>query len=92
MDLSEFIATTLISIRKGITDANKETNKAYEILPQNKFVNFDVALEIGREDSTGKGGALKIKVVEGNLEKSSTTKESNVSRINFTVGVKTIIS
>jgi dihydroxyacetone kinase DhaKLM complex PTS-EIIA-like component DhaM len=92
MDLSDFIATTLISIQKGITEANRQTNKAYKIMPESKVVNFDVAIEIGREDINGKAGALKVKVVEGNIEKTSKTKESNTSRINFTVGVNTILT
>lgn len=91
MDLEQFIATTLISIRKGIATANKE-DKMYKIIPENKVVNFDIAVEVSKEAKTGGGGGIKIHVVEAKLGKDQTNKQSNVSRINFTVGVSTAIS
>jgi len=91
MDLEDFISTTLISIRKGIAGANKE-EKMYKIIPENKVVNFDIAVEVSKEGKAGGGGGIKIHVVEANLGKEQTNKESNVSRINFTVGVSTAIS
>ena len=92
MDLKDFIATTLISIKQGIEEANKQTNKAYKIMPESKVVNFDIAVEVSKEAKTGGGGGIKIHVVEAKLGKDQTNKESNVSRINFTVGVNTIMS
>lgn len=92
MDLSEFITKTLVSIKLGVANANKETNNSFLISSDTKVVNFDIAVEIEREDSKSKGGGLTIKVVEGNLSSSSKSKESNVSRINFTVGVNTNIT
>ncbi len=92
MDLKDFIATTLISIKEGIAEANSKTNKAYKIGPESKVVNFDVAVEVSKEGKTEKGGGIRIHVVEAKLGKDQTSKESNVSRINFTVGVNTIIS
>ncbi len=91
MDLEEFITTTLVSIRKGIAGANKDT-KAYKITPEDKVVNFDIAVEVSKEGKTEGGGGLKIHIVEAKLGKGHTNKESNVSRINFTVGVSTAIS
>lgn len=92
MDLSEFIAKTLISIRQGITEANKETENAYKIHPEAKVVNFDIAVEISREKSNEKKGGATIKVIEGSMGVTSKSKESNISRINFTVGVNTSIA
>jgi hypothetical protein len=92
MDLKDFIATTLISIKEGIATANSKTDKAFKVMPEAKVVNFDIAVEIAKEKSSEKGGGLKIHVVEGKIGGSSTSKESNVSRINFTVGVNTIIT
>ncbi len=91
MDLEQFIATTLISIRKGIATANRE-EKMYKIIPENKVVNFDIAVEVSKEAKSGGGGGIKIHVVEAKLGKDQTNKQSNVSRINFTVGVSTAIS
>lgn len=92
MDLSEFIAKTLISIRQGISEANKQTGNAYKIHPEAKVVNFDIAVEIGKEDSSEKKGGVAIKVVEGSMSGSSKSKESNITRINFTVGVNTSLT
>ena len=91
MDLKEFISKTLISISEGVKESNK-INKMFEIRPKDQVVNFDIAVEIAEEKESGKGGGLKIKVVEGNLSASQRSKESNISRINFTVGVGTKIS
>lgn len=92
MDLKDFIATTLVSIKEGIEEANTKTSKAYKIMPENKVVNFDIAVEVSREGTSQKGGGIRIHVVEAKLGKDSKEKESNVSRINFIVGVNTIIS
>jgi len=92
MDLKDFISTTLVSIREGIAEANKKTDKAYKIVPENKVVNFDIAVEVSNEQKSGGGGGIKIHVVEAKLGKDHTNKESNISRINFTVGVNTIIT
>lgn len=91
MDLKDFISTTLISIKQGIAEANK-VDKAYLIVPENKVVNFDIAVEVSKEGKSGGSGGVKIHVVEAKLGKDQTNRESNVSRINFTVGVSTGIS
>ena len=92
MDLKDFIATTLISIKEGVAEANKQTGNSFKIVSEAKVVNFDVAVEVSNEGKSEAGGKVKIYVVEGSLGKDTKTKESNVSRINFTVGVNTIIS
>lgn len=92
MDLSEFITKTLVSIKEGITEASKQTGNAFKVLPEAKVVNFDIAIEIAKEKASKKGGDLSIKVVEGSLESSLKSKQSNISRINFNVGVNTIIT
>ena len=90
MDLKDFIAKTLSSIRDGVKEANTDKNN-FVIYAKDQVVNFNVAVEIGQEKSGGKSGALRIKVVEGNIDSSSKTKESSISRIDFTVGVKSHI-
>jgi len=92
MDLKDFIAKTLISIKEGVAEANKSTGNAYKINSEAKVVNFDIAVEVSKEGKTEAGGGLRIHVVEAKLGKNNTSKESNVSRINFTVGVNSIIS
>ena len=92
MDLTDFISITLKSIKEGVTQANGDSTKFFKIVPEGKVVNFDIAVEIVKEDQSGKGGELKIHVAEGKIDQSSKSKESNISRINFTVGVNTIIA
>jgi len=87
MDLKDFIAKTLTSIRYGIKEANSEKENFY-INANTQVVNFDVAVEIGKEKGNTKGGGLNIKVVKGSIDSTSKIKESSISRINFTVGVK----
>lgn len=91
MDLGEFISKTLISIKEGIKDANSHANNSFYISTATHVVNFNVAVEVGKENTSEKGGGLKIHVVEGKMGGSSKSSESNISRIDFTVGVKTTI-
>lgn len=91
MDLKDFIAKTLTSIEDGVKLANADNRNSYIISSKGDVVNFDVAVEIGHEGSSSKGGGLRIHVVSAELGGSSKTKESHISRINFTVGVKKTI-
>jgi hypothetical protein len=88
MELDEFITNTLISINKGVGEANKQADNRYVILPNKQVVNFDVAVEVSTNEGSKKGGGLKIHVVELGANKSVQTSSSNISRINFTVGVQ----
>jgi hypothetical protein len=92
MDLKDFISITLTSIKDGVAEANKNSNNAFKIYTAAKVVDFDIAVEVSNEGKTGAGGGLKIHVVEARVGKDSTTKESNVSRIHFTVGLNTSVS
>ncbi len=87
MDLKDFIATTLTSIREGIIDANKQTSNKFKIYGTDKVINFDIAVEVSNEGKTGAGEGVKVHVIEANIGKGSTTKESNVNRISFPVGL-----
>lgn len=91
MDLSEFITTTLTSIQKGVTDANSQTDGTYNVVANNQVVNFDVAVTVSKETAKGGKGGLQIHIVEASLGANTKKEESNVSRINFTVGVKKTI-
>lgn len=91
MDLSEFITTTLTSIQKGVVDANGKTDGTYNVVANNQVVNFDVAVTVSKKSSKGGKGGLQIHIVEASLGTTSKKEESNVSRINFTIGVKKTI-
>ena len=90
MDLTQFIKTTLVSIRNGVVEANKETS-VYRLTPGSDRVDFDVAIEVAREKGSDKGGGLSVKVVEGKISSSSKSTESSYSRIKFSVGISTNI-
>ena len=92
MDLKDFISTTLISIKEGLAEANSKTDKAFKIAPESKVINFNVAVEVSNEGTTQKGGGMRIHVVEAKLGKETKEISSNISRIDFTVGVNTIIT
>lgn len=91
MDLEDFISTTLRSIRLGIHNANEGQSSSYIMNSNKNEINFDIAVEVTNEKKTDKSGGLKIKVIEGSLGTNNTQKESNVSRIKFSVGVNTHI-
>jgi hypothetical protein len=88
MELKDFISNTLISIKNGLADANSQTNNSFVIRQAQEVITFDVAIEVGKENTTEKGGGLRIHVVEGKLSGTSKTKESSISRILFAVGLK----
>lgn len=91
MNLKEFIANTLVSIKEGIEKANSGESGNYYITSNSQVVNFDVAVEVAEEKGKDRSGGLAIKVVEAKIRGSTRMKESNISRINFTVGVKKVI-
>ena len=88
MDLKDFIATTLIIIREGIVDANKQMSNKFRIYEADKATNFNIAVEVSNEGKVGAGGGVKIHVAEVKVGKDNTTKESNVNRISFSVGLR----
>lgn len=92
MDLAEFVKTTLTSIKNGVVQANKEAGGGYRMTPSNGKVEFDVAVEVAKEKGSQKGGGLAIKVIEGKISGSSSSKESNITRIKFSVEVSTTIN
>lgn len=88
MELDEFITNTLISVNKGVGEANKQSENRYVIWPNEQVVNFDVAVEVSSNEGSTKGGGIKIHVVELGMNKAAQTSSSNFSRINFTFGVQ----
>jgi len=97
MELEEFIATTLFSIKKGIRDANIKiaeddggklgTNVScqYEISAGGKGIKFDVAVTVSNEKGSKGGGKVKIAVVDIGGGINSLSREEYVSRISFEV-------
>lgn len=97
MDLEEFITTSLISIKKGIRDANQKISKEdgktlsvdddiqYQINHDSKGIKFDIAVIISNEKETKGNGKIKIAVVDIGGGKALSSKEEHISRISFEV-------
>jgi|SRR3989344_4698782 len=99
MELEDFITTTLLSIKKGIRNANIKISEIdgktlgvdetiqYEIDRDSKGIKFDVAVTVNSEKGTKGGGGIRVAVVDIGTERKSTSKEEHISRISFEVDV-----
>jgi hypothetical protein len=88
MDLSNFIEETLISLKKGIQNANKETgSNDFQMMHQDK-VDFDVALVISDKKS-GEGdikiGVASLASADGKIKTEKLN--SDISRIKFSIKI-----
>ncbi len=97
MELEDFITTTLLSIKKGIRNANIKIAEndgkklgvdetiQYEIDAESKGIKFDVAVTVSGAKATEGGGKIRVAVVDIGGGKSSSSKEEHASRISFEV-------
>ncbi len=97
MELEDFITMTLLSIKKGIRNANVKIAEndgkklgvdetiQYEIDRDNKGIKFDIAVTVSGEKATEGGGKIRVAVVDVGGGKTSSSKEERVSRISFEV-------
>lgn len=98
MELDEFITTSLLSIKKGIRNANLNISEGegktlgiddtiqYHIDHTSKGVKFDVAVTVSNEKETEGGGKIRVAVIDIGGGKTLTSKEEHISRISFEVG------
>ena len=98
MDLQQFIKQTLVSIKHGVADANKELDgkaagrPSYAIYSRNDGeVVFDVAVTVSAATKKNKEGSLKVAVVTLGADKNDASAEQTVSRIKFAVKVDSTI-
>lgn len=90
MELKEFIKQTIIQITDGLREGHKyiQDNKFGEGVNDDKYkeINFDVAVATNEEDTKGAGGKISIaNIISAGAKGESTTKASNVSRIEFKI-------
>lgn len=94
MELKEFIKTTLRELAEAIDESGVElkkkialTNTALRVKSHGDYglIDFDLAVDVRESTRSGKGGGLKISVVEAKLGKDNETASSSTSRIKFTV-------
>lgn len=88
MELKEFIKQTIIQITDGLVEGHKYVNQnnfGHGISDaSSKEINFDVAVTSNEEEKTGVGGKISIaNVFSAGAKEESTTKATNVSRIQF---------
>jgi len=100
MDLQQFIKQTLVSVKKGVADANDELGggskskdrQHYAIYSRNDGeVVFDVAVTVSAATKKNKEGSLKVAVLEVGAGKNDHSAEETVSRIKFCVKVDSTI-
>jgi len=95
MKLDEFIKNVLVDIDKGLKEAEKITEREYEIefiSNEKKGVNFDIAVTVSDSKTESAEGSAKagfIQVIGAGVGGKIENKEesSKVSRIQFTVYV-----
>lgn len=105
MELEDFITTTLLSIKKGIRNANVkiaedaggklgvDKTSQYQIdRDDKKGIKFDIAVTVSGEKTTEGGGKIRVAVVDVGGGKTSASKEEHVSRISFEVGAFKTVS
>ncbi len=98
MDLQQFIKQTLVSVKKGVADANDELGGKgkermhYAIYSRNDGeVVFDVAVTVSAATKKNKEGSLRVAVLEVGAGKDDTSAQETVSRIKFSVKVDSTI-
>lgn len=101
MELEEFVKNTLVSITKGLQEANKELSELEGktqgqdatckfVLEPNKrekegYVAFDVAVTVNQETQKSGGGKIKIAIASFGGEVDSVNTQAYLSRIKFHV-------
>ncbi len=98
MELEEFITDTLLSIARGLGNANKELAKMhgktvgvdagsrFVMKPEEgNAISFDVAVTVTQENTKSGGGKIKIAVVSigGSIENANS--QQHVTRIKFDI-------
>ncbi|AEF84749.1 hypothetical protein TREPR_2025 [Treponema primitia ZAS-2] len=93
--LKEFIKSTLLDINCAVIEAKKEgipiAYRQYnnDILPILKTVEFDIAIQVSEDESSGKnkGAGFGISVVNLNIssDKEKTHLQNLTNRIKFSV-------
>lgn len=88
MELKEFIKQTIIQITDGLVDGHRyvsENDLGSGISDTSgKEINFDVAVTSNEEETVGIGGKISIaNIFNAGAREDSTTKATNVSRIQF---------
>jgi hypothetical protein len=94
MDIKDFIKTSLHQIASALEESGEElkkkvqlTNTVLRTKGQGNYglIEFDLAVEAKELKTSGKGGGVRISVVEAHLGKDTEVTSSTVSRVRFKV-------
>lgn len=89
MELDEFIKNTLVCIKNGVRNANKEFGESpyFCIYGSTKDGNiyFDIAVTVSEQKGETGGGSIKIAVVDVGGKISSENHQEQTSRIKFSI-------
>jgi hypothetical protein len=90
MELKEFITKTLKDITDGVLETNqylKDGEKGgFELYPnEDGSIIFDIAVTIGENSDTSKGGGIKVYALNLGGVKNNSNSNETVSRIKFKV-------
>jgi len=100
MELREFVSKTLVDIRNGVMDANKEIAEqegktlgkdmaSQFSIPaggaKDKDIIFDVAVVVTQEGSTNGGGGIRVAVINLGGEVKNAERHEQTSHIKFTI-------
>ncbi len=101
MELQEFIKNTLVGIKNGVNDANKEFAKqegkelgkdfsalfVLEGLNRGKegYVSFDVAVTVNSENIKSGGGGINVAALNLGGKVDSSLSQEHISRIKFNI-------
>ena len=87
MNLSDFIATTITEIIKGVQKASEYTSKNIGIYSSGnnnqRHVEFDIAVVVEDKNSQGREGGMNLRVLEFNSQGKNEHRDSSVSRVKF---------
>jgi len=94
MEVKDFVKTTLKQLSEALSESKVELGKNVRLtnitlrskqMGNYGLIDFDLAVEAKSTEATGKGGGVRISVVEAKLGKDKELVSSSISRIKFTV-------
>jgi len=92
MKLEEFIKEALLSILRGVSDAQQESYAGFFVVPQPEtgltMVKFDVAVTVESTRSVGGGGQVKVlAIAEAGGKAGKSSREQTSNRVQFEVPI-----
>ncbi len=99
MELHEFITRTLVDIKKGVENANKELagkmpyyNMGFtKVDPKKNTIDFEVAVNASEKKEHGVGAKLILQVVSLGAKGKEAIVHEHINKIKFSVSVSSAI-